>query len=149
MKQLDCRKKKRTLVPVNMPLSKDLTGRRFGKWLVLGCAGREYFAAAKPKASRVLWHCRCERGTESYITRSFLVNEYTTRCSHCARLCDIGLDPKRDLTGKRFGKWLVLEHLLKKVCRENNQTALVTMWLCRCDCGTEKVPKPASAYPVA
>lgn len=36
-----------------------------------------------------------------------------------------------DLTGKRFGRWLVIE-------RSPNRKKAV-MWLCRCDCGTEKV----------
>src|ERR1043166_7168154 len=32
-----------------------------------------------------------------------------------------------DLTGKRFGRWLVLERVGKEFA-----------WRCRCDCGTEK-----------
>jgi predicted nucleic acid-binding Zn-ribbon protein len=36
-----------------------------------------------------------------------------------------------DLTGKRFGHWTVLQQASARY--ENSQ---VTMWLCRCDCGT-------------
>lgn len=36
-----------------------------------------------------------------------------------------------DLTGQRFGKWTVVKRL------ENNKNNKA-MWLCRCDCGTEK-----------
>ena len=39
---------------------------------------------------------------------------------------------KRDLVGKRFGRWLVL----KGVERDERGYAL---WSCRCDCGTEKI----------
>ena len=35
-----------------------------------------------------------------------------------------------DLTGKRFGQWIVLE---RHEPRDSQR-----MWLCRCDCGTEK-----------
>lgn len=36
------------------------------------------------------------------------------------------------LTGQRFGRWLVLS-------RAENNEYNQTMWLCRCDCGVEKV----------
>lgn len=36
-----------------------------------------------------------------------------------------------DLTGKRFGRWAVIEHAGKTVHGENT-------WLCKCDCGTIK-----------
>ena len=41
---------------------------------------------------------------------------------------------KNDLTGKRFGKLVVIAYAGKKVCGGQNKT----MWLCRCDCGNEK-----------
>lgn len=45
--------------------------------------------------------------------------------------------PKRiDLKGMRFGRLVVLEE------RENN--GLFTQWLCKCDCGNEKVIKTNS-----
>ncbi len=34
-----------------------------------------------------------------------------------------------DLTGRRFGKWKVIERLPRR--------GNMTMWKCRCDCGTE------------
>ena len=43
----------------------------------------------------------------------------------------------RDLRGKQFGEWLVLERA------ESNKHGR-TMWLCRCNCGTEKIVNGAS-----
>ncbi len=37
-----------------------------------------------------------------------------------------------DLTGQRFGRWAVIE-------RAENGKARQTRWLCKCDCGTEKI----------
>lgn len=40
--------------------------------------------------------------------------------------------PPLDLTGLRFGRWSVL--------RNGGRTpSLVTLWLCRCDCGVEQL----------
>lgn len=38
---------------------------------------------------------------------------------------------KVDLTGRRFGRWLVLEETDERKCGS-------VMWLCKCDCGTIK-----------
>lgn len=37
-----------------------------------------------------------------------------------------------DLTGKKFNRWLVLK-------RVSNDKHNLTQWLCRCDCGTERI----------
>lgn len=37
-----------------------------------------------------------------------------------------------DITGKRFGKWLVVEKV------EGTQGVCNSIWKCKCDCGTEK-----------
>lgn len=39
-----------------------------------------------------------------------------------------------DLTGKRFGRWLVLGRAPRPVGRKSSSA----FWLCRCDCGVEK-----------
>lgn len=40
-----------------------------------------------------------------------------------------------DLTGRRFGRWTVL----KQVPIPEYHAETCAFWLCRCDCGTEKV----------
>lgn len=48
---------------------------------------------------------------------------------------------KRDLTGNRFGRWIVIEEV--EPVREPSGH-LRHRWLCRCDCGTVKSVKGAS-----
>ena len=37
----------------------------------------------------------------------------------------------KDLTGQKFGRWKVL-------CKSKNKDTKATLWLCRCECGTER-----------
>ena len=45
--------------------------------------------------------------------------------------------PLIDLTGKRFGRLVVLERAEDKRVGHDNQ--LRVMWRCRCDCGAEHI----------
>ena len=47
-------------------------------------------------------------------------------------------DPPADLTGRRFGKWMVLKYAGQKVHSYRGQRFSTRMWLCRCDCGVQK-----------
>lgn len=46
-----------------------------------------------------------------------------------------------DLTGKRFGRWEVLEysHVKKSIKNNNSHSQKGHYWKCKCDCGVEKV----------
>lgn len=46
-------------------------------------------------------------------------------------------DKMVDLTGKRFGRWTVLE-------RSGNNSSGQATWLCKCDCGTERIVSGSS-----
>lgn len=46
--------------------------------------------------------------------------------------------PPEDLTGMRFGKWTVLEYAGQKAYMYGGKRFTKRMWLCRCDCGTQK-----------
>ena len=46
--------------------------------------------------------------------------------------------PPVDLTGRRFGKWMVLKYAGEKVRYSNGRGYLTRLWLCRCDCGVKK-----------
>lgn len=72
----------------------------------------------KPKCK-----CRCECGKE--FIRSVRSLQKTDDPS-CGCMKKYG-----DLTGKRFGHWIVLE-------RDKNKNR-DSRWLCRCDCGTERI----------
>src|SRR5258708_2810752 len=51
---------------------------------------------------------------------------------------------RRDLTGERFGRLTVLA-FAGNAC-EGKRQAPVGMWMCRCECGTEKPIKGANLY---
>jgi hypothetical protein len=46
--------------------------------------------------------------------------------------------PPADLTGRRYGKWTVLEYAGDKVRYYGGHRLFTRMWLCRCDCGVQK-----------
>jgi hypothetical protein len=101
--------------------SKDLIGRRFGKWVVL-----EY---AKNKFVHRTLLCRCDCGVQQYVDKYGLIKGRSKQCQRCYWDSNRIYFPK-DLTGRRFGKWVVLEYVGKKLTNK--------IWLCRCDCGVQK-----------
>jgi hypothetical protein len=61
-----------------MPTGKNELGKRYGKWLVL-----EQAPADKNKCER-FWKCRCDCGTEKYVSGSDLRGGGSTGCCYCA-----------------------------------------------------------------
>lgn len=51
----------------------DMTGRRFGRLLVIAEAGRN-------KHRAVMWRCRCDCGAESIVRAQYLRSGHTTSC---------------------------------------------------------------------
>jgi hypothetical protein len=104
----------------------DITGKRFGRLL-----------AVRPltvKSERWYWLCRCDCGTEREIIGTNLRRGRTRSCGCLQReACRVirRVSPKIDITGKRFGRLLVI--------RESGRTRHNTItWLCKCDCGKDK-----------
>jgi len=58
------------------PRYQDHTGRRFGRWLVLAYAGK--------RVRRVIWHCRCNCGTEKLVQANHLTSKASRSCG-CLR----------------------------------------------------------------
>ena len=104
----------------------DLTGQRFGCWVVLAIHPERYRYGKKGGTS-VLWLCRCDCGAERIVHGENLRHSSSTNCG-CLR--------RDDLTGKRFGRWTVIAPHSERVRYGKTAYAL---WLCRCDCGTERV----------
>ena len=96
---------------------KELTGQKFGKLTVISMAGR--------KGKRVAWNCVCDCGNEVVVTGTHLKSGHTKSCG-CA-IKEVEKDHE-DLTGKRFGRWTVLEE-------DRRTKAGHFYWKCRCDCG--------------
>lgn len=107
----------------------DLTGQRFGRLTVIS-------KAEKPKGSTstsLFWLCKCDCGTEKIISGNVLRQGKAQSCgcynkdAHAAKFID--------LTGQTFGKLTVI----KKVPRPENLKSGGAYWLCKCECGNEKI----------
>jgi hypothetical protein len=88
-------------------------GEKYGKLTVISYKGSSGKGAS-------LWLCRCDCGNEIIQSTNHLTSGNTKSC---------GCLLKKDLTGKRFGKLLVI-----KFSKSKDQNR---MWLCKCDCGNE------------
>ncbi len=102
----------------------DLTGKKFGKLTVV--------EQCESKKGRVYWKCRCDCDENKFveIASMMLMNGKTKSCG-CLRK---ELASKRnliDLTGKKFGRLLVLR-------RAENGNCGQTKWWCRCECSDDK-----------
>lgn len=86
----------------------DLTGKHFGKLTVL-----EYDPVQKK------WKCQCDCGNLTYKNTGHLNAGTATSC---------GCRQRQDLTGKRFGKLVVL-------AKSENRRRGHYLWICKCDCG--------------
>lgn len=105
----------------------DLTGEKFGRLTVLALA-------EKPKDSKStskFWLCKCECGTEKIISGNVLRQGKAKSCG----CLNNEMKPSEDLTQKRFG------HLtaLKRVEKPKELKSHGAYWLCKCDCGKEKI----------
>lgn len=99
----------------------DLTGKKFGKWTVIKKVPN------KTKDWHTRWLCQCECGTIREVSGGHLTQHVSTSCG-CSRK-EKGVI---DLTGRKFGRWTVIE----RVGKDKNNNIL---WKCVCDCGTERV----------
>lgn len=111
--------------------AKDLTGQRFGKLVVIGQADPIYTKAGKPIRR---WNCRCDCGNELIVLQNALTaTKNGTRSCGCSRK-EYQREKMEDLTGKRFGRLLVLG---PEELPEKKSNGLKIGWRCRCDCGKE------------
>jgi len=95
-----------------------MIGKRFGKLIVL-----EEMEERLHKA--IAFKCKCDCGNETLATRYQLKSG---RKKSCGCLRKKTPDNALDLTGKKFGRLIVIE----RDGRTKNESAL---WLCKCDCG--------------
>ena len=99
----------------------DLTGKRFGRWTVVG--------RAENVIKMTMWLCHCDCGTERVVHGNALRSGNSQSCG-CLQRELASKQHLIDETGNRYGRWLVLE-------RAENAKQGKTRWLCRCDCGNE------------
>jgi len=89
----------------------DLTGQRFGCWIVTAYAGHRR------------WFCVCDCGTRADVLGQSL-RRGDSRSSGCLTTELRAKHTRIDLVGKRFGRWRVIA------------PAGGVMWSCVCTCGT-------------
>lgn len=107
-------------------VKEDLTGRKFGKLVVLERI-EDY---QEPNGrSRDQWLCRCECGNLTRRTAKSLKQSKNPSCKTCQH-------PRKDLTGQRFGRLVVINRA-PDYCLPSNQT--VKRWECQCDCGQRTI----------
>lgn len=106
-----------------MPALQDITGMKFGRLTVLGLSHRQ-------KEKRV-YLCECECGNKASVHGSALRTGHTKSCG-CQRH-DSNLKKLKDLTGRRFGRLVVLG-----VSHRDKHGDIC--WKCICDCGNTSTP---------
>lgn len=112
----------------------DLTGKRFGRLVVVG-RGPDYI---NPNNGRhiVRWNCKCDCGGEALCQTPTLIHGKAKSCGCLANeLSSKRLkgkpNPRRaNLIGQRFGKLIV-------VSEAGNDKQRHALWHCKCDCGNE------------
>lgn len=111
----------------------DLTGQEFGYLHVLY---RYYKNTGDDKAS---WVCQCKCGNIVIVSGKHLRSGNTKSCGCYQREQAIKSNEQRgggDLTGKRFGKLVVLRQVGYTV---KNSGKRARMWECQCDCGNKVI----------
>jgi hypothetical protein len=100
----------------------DLTGRRFGRLLVI--------ERAENCGRRTAWRCQCDCGCDVVVSGSNLQNRRSPTKSCGCLQTEIRANVRvKDLTGRHFGKLTVVARAISK-----NAGAA---WLCKCDCDGE------------
>ena len=94
----------------------DITNQRFGKLTAVSPAGRS-------KNRGLLWLCKCDCGNEKPVEMHHLLRGDVKSC---------GCLVSSNLVGKRFGKLTVISNTGKS--KNSN-----ILWLCKCDCGNERL----------
>jgi hypothetical protein len=96
----------------------DLTGQRFGKLRVLG-------RGFDPERNITEWNCLCDCGVKKVIASGSLRAGKVKSCG-----CQKTKGRIKDITGQKFGRLTILSHVGMAPNR-------VSIWLVRCDCGSE------------
>jgi hypothetical protein len=110
----------------------DLTNKIFGKLMVI----KRIDKPENRKSHSVFWLCKCECGNEIISDSHHLLQNKINSCG-----CD-STEPKRidgceDLTNQKFGRLTAIE-------KKENYHLGGAQWLCKCDCGNEKIIRATS-----
>lgn len=78
-----------------------------------------------------LWRCRCDCGNEILVSTKKLSRGTVQSCGCSTAGKKKRGAPPEDIAGQRFGMLTAI--------RQTASVKQKTMWLCRCDCGNEKI----------
>lgn len=96
-------------------------GDKFGLWEVVG----------EPLKKNGKWYhlcrCSCDKHTERYVQRTYLVTGKSTSCG-----CRNRVKKNEGMVGKKFGKLTVLKQMPSSKFKN-------IMWECLCECGNKTV----------
>lgn len=109
---------------------KDLTGQKFGRWTVIE-------RASSDKDGNARWKCQCECGNIKEIKGRNLRRGESKSCGCLKKeiIINTGKHNTKDLTGQQFGRLIVI----KKTTTPNTTKSHDAFWLCKCECGNEKI----------
>lgn len=110
---------------------RDLTGERFGRWLVLEQAANRVSQAGY---QQTMWKCQCDCGVIKDVNAANLMSGASVSCG-----CKYDIPSKQDLTGNRYDELVVVAQVDTSSPINYN-----TRWLCQCDCGGEAVVRGAA-----
>ena len=87
----------------------DISGMRFGNWIVL----ERDFEGSMP--GRTMWYCRCDCGNVKSVNGAFLRKGLSTQCVECRddKLHERRADPRRRINGKfthTYNTWDAIIH---------------------------------------
>ena len=101
---------------------KDMTGRRFGRLVVIGESNR------RNKSRGVYWNCKCDCGQNKEIDGSSLRRGVTKSCGCLAKERVANMN-KKNICGVKSGRLIALHRL-----NELDSTGCY-YWYCKCECG--------------
>lgn len=114
---------------------KDLTGKRFGKLVVIERDETKILPSGQRKT---YWKCKCDCGNDCSVSATNLQSGHSVSCGCQQKISRLG--HIKDLTGQKFGRLLVVKRADDKYYGGVRYTA----WLCRCDCGNMTVVNTSS-----
>ena len=103
----------------------NLIGRRFGKLVVMEYVGYDVVTTRCGSQTHFFWKCKCDCGEECVTYTGMLTGHHKESCG-CIKK---GVD----LTGKRFGRLIVIEESEPQKRKDGKGQKRV--WKCLCDCG--------------
>lgn len=90
---------------------------------------------------RIFMNCKCSCGRTRKVDSQNLRLGIALTCGHQKYHKDEKDSIYFDLVGKKFGKLTVIEYKGEETIKYKSATSKNKLWLCKCDCGNEKIAK--------